>query len=419
MTPELRAEGLHPAEWQLTAPGPVGVCAKCGTDLYPRSGGQKYCRLCAVGKEGLLLVKGAPMQGQCARCGDRIPPEGKRTLYCSASCAVAVRNAMRNRRTREYMRERRVSHPALLAEQKRQSALRHGWTPAIRHGFCQECGAPFVARGSAATEGSPNYRRFCGTRCAGASWEEERKRRQGGKKHAGTGAAHPTLSPLPGGLLRFTLAPSIFRASESGLQRAVALHGVLSVLLSRGHRRVADFALWQGRESWSVFFYDRQDAARFSGESVSTQIRDGLTTIRFEKVRTLYAQDPFAAGEYRVTVETREPLVTSSDGHTRVADFSPLTVQALALGVAERLGLAHEGPVCSEVESRLQEATRYVGGHGGRGDSRKGYVLCRVGKFVARVNARCAWLMHCGARVGLGGDTSRGFGRVSVTVEAI
>lgn len=419
MRPDLRAEGLHPADWRLTAPGPVGVCARCGTDLYPRSGGVKYCRVCAVGKEGLLLVKGAPLAGQCARCGERIPPAGRRTLYCSASCAVAVRNAMRNRRTREYMRELRAKDPAHLAEIKRASLERHGWQPAVRQGFCQECGEPFTATGAAAVEHSRSYRRFCSERCARVSWDVERKSRDAARSPAAvTAPAPPSAEPLPGALLRFTLAPDPFRPSQQPLQRAVALHGALSVLLSRGHSRLADFALWPGREWWSVYFYDARDAARFSGENAEIQIRDNLTRLRFEKQSRLYAPPRLAPGEYRVTVETREPLSVSTAGHTRVAPLSTQTVEALARGVAERLSYPHDDPACSEVENLTQEATRFVGGHASRA-SAKGYVLCRVGKFVARVNARCAWLLHCGARVGLGGDTSRGFGRASVTVEPV
>ena len=71
------------------------------------------------------------------------------------------------------------------------------------------------------------------------------------------------------------------------------------------------------------------------------------------------------------------------------------------------------------VDSSACTRAEFVGGHWQRGSTKAGVVKAIDGRITTECNAVAAWLLLCGARVGIGGCTSIGFGHVRVTVERL
>jgi hypothetical protein len=86
--------------------------------------------------------------------------------------------------------------------------------------------------------------------------------------------------------------------------------------------------------------------------------------------------------------------------------------------VSNRVGnYLHESLLHAQVLARdTHTIDTELGGHVTRSDEHgKGTAL--VGSLVIECNAPALWLLRCAERIGLGSDTSRGFGRVRLEDE--
>lgn len=153
-----------------------------------------------------------------------------------------------------------------------------------------------------------------------------------------------------------------------------------------------------------------------------TQRRSGRydeTRIEVDPARfRLRAPAPIAAGQYRVRVRMLTPLAVraaSRGPNKRIRTHDLMDLRGSLAAVSERVGLRyHESELHAAVIDRdTATVDTVLNGHVQRGEKRgKGTGL--AGSLVIECNAPALWLLRCAALIGLGSDTSRGFGRVRV-----
>ena len=133
--------------------------------------------------------------------------------------------------------------------------------------------------------------------------------------------------------------------------------------------------------------------------------------------RRVKAPPPVAAGRRRVTIETITPVSWARESHS-VAILAPKvsTLEGSCEVLGRRALVSHEGARIFAVDHDLRRESVYVGGHVARGSKRRGEVIAVVGTVTVTCNAHAAWLLLCAERLGIGGATALGFGRVKVTV---
>lgn len=142
------------------------------------------------------------------------------------------------------------------------------------------------------------------------------------------------------------------------------------------------------------------------------------------------APRPRDAGTYRVRVLTRTPIVLrqSLSGAARAAGASrapldaptciagPLAHTALWLGLMTPASAIVADVTSFDLERVLDEDDEegvIVGGHWRSGDH-TGRIIGHGGWLEVECNAVGRWLLDCAARIGLGGKTTLGFGRIQV-----
>jgi len=156
-----------------------------------------------------------------------------------------------------------------------------------------------------------------------------------------------------------------------------------------------------------------------------TRHRSGFTDrewIRVGKERyRLRAPLPVEAGQYRVRLVLLTPLAVraSSRGpNKRIRTDDLVDLRGPLSAVSNRAGnYLHESLLHAQVLARdTHTIDTELGGHVTRSDEHgKGTAL--VGSLVIECNAPALWLLRCAERIGLGSDTSRGFGRVRLEDE--
>lgn len=224
------------------------------------------------------------------------------------------------------------------------------------------------------------------------------------------------------------------------LRHTRALHGALSLALEEDHVRwgVAHFALVpsRGRLGWHPIFFARDRAARMRGTTHPITLPEPSSAQsprrkRRRKSDTLHrtmtfgdliwrvqAPPPLAAGRYRVTVETITPLCFTTCRRTTIRTPQASTFTGGLRRVAEAVGVTvPDADLAFGAITHVTEPVRVeVGGHVQRGTTERGVLLAIEGSLTVECNAVAAWLLQCAGRIGLGGSTAYGFGRVHVSV---
>lgn len=128
------------------------------------------------------------------------------------------------------------------------------------------------------------------------------------------------------------------------------------------------------------------------------------------------------AGQYRVTIEAKGPLVIKAvrggkPWQAAALQTNPTELVGSLERVAKRMGLQIDpnhihAKVLSHSLVALPDGIR-VGGHWGSGGER-GVIHCMLGSIELECNAVARWLLDCAAIVGLGSATALGFGRITV-----
>lgn len=366
-------DGLHSASWLVTAPGPTGVCKVCHRDY-----------------------------------------RGRKRVYCTPACREVARRAL----CRAYARRFRAEQPEENKRRKRVSKEANGWRPLARQGLCAHCGAPFLAQGSAAKEGTRGAQRYCGRECQGQAWYAQRK--------AKAAIPRPVSAPVP--LPPPPAFPACVPGTTSALlvspplrgrhphEDAQRLHGVLSLLLGRAHGQVPAFSLWHEGEGWRVHWFDAE-GIQFAGRTCYAEIGGQTRELRCGPLPPAHVP-PLLPGRYQAVLRTRTALVFSRNGHREVGTFSLDTARAWLADLQRRLGLSLPATVY-EVRPALRQVTRFVGGEICRGPVAPGRVVGWEGHVTLTVDAGAAWLWWAATRTGIGGLTSMGFGRVRVLTQRL
>lgn len=279
---------------------------------------------------------------------------------------------------------------------------------------------------------------FCGDECRRAARKEREKARNERRvisplerfrgrernraraaQHRGVARHQPWLAGappydrhLPGVAMTVDFDPRPTRAIR--LCDTRGLHGALTALLDMGHEtHKPNFALYPSGVGWIVHWW-KEDGARFAGRTVEGTLWDRPTRFTFGPGWRMKAPPLLPRGHGVVRVDTVTPVVSRSMGSTvyksrpSAANF----VSMLGAEFAHRLGVEYlherELLMVREVEIHTQPARVDLGTHLGSVVGWEGYV-------VLDMNAPARWLLRATERVGLGGRTAFGFGRIRVT----
>jgi hypothetical protein len=236
--------------------------------------------------------------------------------------------------------------------------------------------------------------------------------------------AAPHYEPhLPGGLLEIGFDPSPHRALPQEHLRA--LHGLLSTLRGKDHSRErADVTLlaWACKTGWAAYLHDRDEARALAGQRVSGRLYAESVTLTLGPLLKLRAPVVEKRGRHRIVLDAVTPVVIRSNTASGTSIRLTPTAKSLRsslIGLARgRLGITHltEDHIPLVVTGQATETRGVeVGGHWGHArDGQGGYVQGWVGHVEIETNAVGRWLLECAARIGLGGRTALGFGRVAV-----
>lgn len=226
----------------------------------------------------------------------------------------------------------------------------------------------------------------------------------------------PAYGPyLPGAGCEIAISPA---PRWPVLHRNVrALHGVLSHLLGEPHGHLDPaFAVvpWSSHLGWGVWFWGDL-WQRFACRRFEVHLFNQDCLIRFGGAHRVKAP-AVRRGRRRVRIDAITPVcVRNHNNHAneRLSYTAPTEGNlrsTLCLLLPRRLGVqVDEGSVLLDlVERRTQAETVRMGGKQG---VERGF----VGHLIVEANAPARWLLACAERVGLGGRTAFGFGRIRVT----
>lgn len=290
---------------------------------------------------------------------------------------------------------------------------------------CEVCGRPFV----------PSQRR---QRTCGASRCQERRRyenklrdprqiAQGRARNTRWAMANgrttkpqpwllgapPYGSHLPGGGVELHVAPRPPWAAEH--RRVRLVHGMVTAAIARGHSHGApDFSLvpWPAGLGWGLYVRDLDTARALANREHEAVLADRPVRLRCGPLVRLRAPVVRRRGHHRVRVDAVTPVVVSTMART-VVHLAPTAANlrsTLLSHLVRRLGVVvAEEALCLEIVEAATQAERVdLGG-------KFGVMSGWVGSVVVDTNAVGRWLLECAARIGLGGRTSLGMGRVRVS----
>lgn len=255
-----------------------------------------------------------------------------------------------------------------------------------------------------------------------ANITEARRRRVAARQDPWATPAPPWDGHLPGAVLPIDIFPGAPVPGSLG----PALHGVLTGILrgDRGHDSTRpEWSLLLVGEAttsgWAVWLPIEDDVARVRGKMFDVTLRGVSCRLAVGRGVALRLKPPHidATGRHRVRLTTITPVCMRSLGsHGRSYRSYPQTptIWSALASVADRIGLVLPDPTTIGVV-RVSHATAPVSAslNRARGIRAVGW----EGDVVLDVNPLGRWLVEVAARIGLGGRTAYGFGRVVVRDE--
>ncbi len=227
-------------------------------------------------------------------------------------------------------------------------------------------------------------------------------------------AASPAYGThLPGAGLSMTLDP---RPTPIALGQARGLHGLMTTVLNEGHNPQSPaWALvpWPEGCGWGVYLRSDAHVAALARTTREGRLFDRPVRVTFGSQVRLRAPAAREPGRYLLRIDAVTPVTIRSNGGANFAHLTPDAtnlLSALTATFPARIGLDAFDPAMAAmrvVARATQPETVLCGSHFG---AIRGW----TGSVVVECNAVAAWLLECAARVGLGGRTAMGFGRVKV-----
>lgn len=258
----------------------------------------------------------------------------------------------------------------------------------------------------------PNYQNNNRRRCR----EWAAKNRGVTNSNAWLLGAPPFEEHLPGGGLEISFTPGITFEHR----HISALHGVITSLTGEHHPNNPRFSLvpWPRGCGWGVYLAERELLEKLAGTRQKVQLGSGAPEIRFGRAVLIRSPRVVKRGHRQLRIDAITPVcVRHSTGegngykiHTAPTASNMLsTLQFMTL---RRIGLALGGEDMrlQLVERRTEPSTLSLVGRGGKLKAMRGW----VGHMIVDCNAPAHWVLEVAARIGLGGRTAFGFGRVMV-----
>lgn len=194
-----------------------------------------------------------------------------------------------------------------------------------------------------------------------------------------------------------------------------ALHGAMSTIIGKDHDATSPaFALIpSGIEgAWVVYLRNDEDVERLAGRAHRVVLFDHERSIAVGPPMTCSAP-AWPTGPESVRIWTRTPVVIRANHRgwrsTHFAPTSDSLVAALTGLFQVRLGIEPKSADVVLISHNTIATPLPIGG-------KFGTVTGWAGEAIVRADAAGAWLLKCAARVGLGGRTALGFGRIGLEV---
>ena len=223
----------------------------------------------------------------------------------------------------------------------------------------------------------------------------------------------PYFEYLPGGGIELHVRPRPKWPIEHRNTRA--LHGMVTDLTGMSHGRWPRFSLvpWHTELGWGVYLWHEEAVKRMAGRTLKARLFDRDVEVQCSLPRRIRAPQVAKRGRQRVRLDAITTVAITSTGRTRphIKATADSLLSALLTEFPERLGVEHLEKDMVRIEM-VENSTNVS--HVRLG-AKYGLVRGWTGSCVLEVNAPARWLLECAARVGLGGRTAFGFGRVRVT----
>lgn len=228
----------------------------------------------------------------------------------------------------------------------------------------------------------------------------------------------PALDYLPGGWMELRMAPAPRRAIRH--EEIRALHGVVTGLVQGHDDNDPRFALfpYEGEVAgigWALYVPDEEIALRLAGRVHDVDYRYGAVHLRCGPMRRWGA--PRVPNRYAtVMLRTITPVIVRAGGrhglpehqrsHTRASESTLLSTMSH--------WLRHRCGVAKDFKPRVRFLANDTRPQTVRLSGRYGAMTGWAGTVVMEASPGAHWLLKAAEKVGLGGRTAYGFGRVIV-----
>jgi hypothetical protein len=275
--------------------------------------------------------------------------------------------------------------------------------------------------------------RFCSTRCKDAHHEASSPNHRHNNRlrcsrwaaeHRGVRSRQPWLlgeppfeSHLPGAGFEMWFSPSI----SFDHRHISALHGVLTSLTGEHHPNNPRFSLvpWPRGCGWGVYLAEPETVETLAGTRHVVRLGTGSPELAFGKPVRIRSPRIVKRGHRQLRIDAITPVCvrhSTGEGNAYQIHTAPTAsnlLSTLQFMTLRRIGLAigEDDMRLRLVERHTQPSTLSLVGRGGKLKAMRGW----VGHVVVDCNAPAHWLLEVAARIGLGGRTAFGFGRIRVT----
>jgi hypothetical protein len=229
--------------------------------------------------------------------------------------------------------------------------------------------------------------------------------------------APPFERYLPGAGLEIRFTPGITFEH----QHISALHGVITSLTGAHDPNAPRFALvpWLRGCGWGVWLADEKQARALAGTTHRVRLGTGSPELHFGGVYRQMAPVITKRGHRKLRVDAITPVCvrhSTGEGNTYQIHTAPTAANMLStlqFMTLKRIGLAiiNDSLRLELVERHTEPSQLSLAGRGGKLKAMRGW----IGNMVVDCNAPAHWLLEVAARIGLGGRTAFGFGRIRVT----
>jgi hypothetical protein len=200
-----------------------------------------------------------------------------------------------------------------------------------------------------------------------------------------------------------------------------ALHGIITSLTGAHDRNVPNFTLvpWHRGCGWGVYCRHSDMARALAGTTNAVRLGSGIVRLRFGSLYRFKTPRIDRRGHRRLRIDSITPVCvrcTNGADNTQKLYTAPTSGNlrsTLAMMTPKRLDLlVDESTVMLEMlERHTIPATLSLAGRDGRLGNMRGW----TGHVIVDCNAVAHWLLLVSERIGYGGTTAFGFGRIRLS----